>query len=78
MPATTTTTTTIGVVVMLPEEEEGKEGAVSTTTTATTEGKKRKAEVLAEGSKSKFVFNKRGKLKDDEIKELWRVGMTLG
>jgi hypothetical protein len=29
---------------------------------ATAMGRKRKAEVLAEGSKSKFVFNKRGKL----------------
>ena len=32
-------------------------------------GKKRKAEAMAEGSKKKFVFNKRGKLKDDEIIE---------
>ena len=79
VPATTTTTTTTGVVVMLAEEEEGKEVSVSasTTTTATAEGRKRKAEVLAECSKSNFVFNKRRNLKDDEIKELERTNRNI-
>ena len=35
-------------------------------------------EVLAEGSRNKFVFNKRGKLKDDEIKELTRTSLVGG
>ena len=43
-----------------------KEWTLSTSAKATADGRKRKAEVLAEGSKNKFVFNKRGKLKDDE------------
>ena len=40
-------------------------------------GKKRKAEVMAEGSKKKFVFNKRGKLKDDELIELARTNKNI-
>jgi hypothetical protein len=32
-------------------------------------GKKWKTEVMAESSRKKFVFNKRGKLKDDELIE---------
>ena len=45
-----------------------KEWTLSTSTEATA-GRKMKAEALAESSKKKFVFNKRGKLKDDEIIE---------
>ena len=41
----------------------------------TTEGKKRKAEDSAENAK--FKFNKRGKLKVDEIKELARTNKNI-
>ena len=54
-----------------------KEWTLSTTTKATADRRKRKAEVLAEGSKNQFVFNKRGKLKDDEIKELARTNKNI-
>ena len=54
-----------------------KEWTLSTSAKATADGRKRKAEVLAEGSKNKFVFNKRGKLKDDEIKELGRTNKNI-
>jgi hypothetical protein len=40
-------------------------------------GKKRKAEFLADSSKKKFVFNKRGKLKDDELIELARTNRNI-
>ena len=41
--------------------------------------KKRKAEVMVEApdKKKKFVFNKRGKLKEDELKELSRTNKNI-
>ena len=78
--ATTITTATTGVVVeMMSEVEEGMEvsGMAPATTTATLEGRKRKAIVLTEGKSKKFVFNKRGKLKVDEIKELARTNKNI-
>jgi hypothetical protein len=80
VPATTTTTATTGVVVdVSPEVEEDKEvsGMAPTTTTSTPEGRKRKTIVIAEGKGKKFVFNKRGKLKVDEIKELARTNKYI-
>jgi hypothetical protein len=78
VPTTSTTTTTTAVVEMLPEEcKEVSVLVAATTITATKEGRKRKAEVLAEGSKKKFVFNKRGKLNVDEMKELSRTNKNI-
>ena len=68
---------TVQIKVKEPKQSSTKEWTQPASTKATADGSKRKAEVLAESSKKKFMFNKRGKLKDDELIELARTKKNI-